>query len=102
MKISVFGAGYVGVVACGCLASSHEIIAVDISADKIAMLNRGQSPIVEAEINDLIANAVRRGALRATGDSAAAISSAPAAGSEVDVSPVPTPTRSVAGKNVVA
>nr|WP_294522945.1 nucleotide sugar dehydrogenase [uncultured Rhodopila sp.] len=74
MNISIFGAGYVGVVASGCLASfGHTITAVDVSADKIGMLNRGQSPIVEAEINDLIGNAVRSGSLRATADSAAAI-----------------------------
>ncbi len=74
MKISIFGAGYVGVVASGCLAASgHEITAVDVSPDKIAMLNRGQSPIVEAEINGLIANAVRSGKLCATADAAAAI-----------------------------
>jgi len=74
MKISIFGAGYVGVVASGCLAASgHEIIAVDVSPDKIAMLNRGQSPIVEAEINGLIASAVRSGTLSATADAAAAI-----------------------------
>ncbi len=74
MKISIFGAGYVGVVASGCLANAgHDITAVDVSPEKVAMLNRGQSPIVEAEINDLIGNAVRAGSLRATGDSAAAI-----------------------------
>ncbi len=74
MRISIFGAGYVGVVASGCLASAgHDITAVDVSAEKIAMLNRGQSPIVEAEINDLIAHAVQAGSLRATADSAAAI-----------------------------
>src|SRR3954451_15346665 len=74
MKISIFGAGYVGVVASGCLASyGHEIIAVDVSPQKVAMINRGQSPIVEAEINDLIASAVHQGILHATEDAAAAI-----------------------------
>jgi GDP-mannose 6-dehydrogenase len=74
MKISIFGAGYVGVVASGCLASfGHEIIAVDVSPEKVAMINRGQSPIVEADINDLIASAVHTGALRATEDAAAAV-----------------------------
>jgi GDP-mannose 6-dehydrogenase len=74
MKISIFGAGYVGVVASGCLADSgHEIIAVDVSPEKVAMINGGQSPIVEADIGELIASAVRKGALRATDDAAAAV-----------------------------
>jgi len=53
MRISVLGIGYVGAVSCGCLASfGHEIVGVDISADKVAMLARGQSPIVSSTIGD--------------------------------------------------
>ena len=88
MRISIFGAGYVGVVASGCLAAAgHEVIAVDVSPDKVAMLNRGQSPIVEAEIDGLIAAGVQGGRLRATEDAAAAI-----AGSEVTFISVGTPS----------
>src|SRR5580698_5529710 len=72
MRISVFGIGYVGVVSCGCLAElGHEVIGVDISAEKIAMLGSGRSPIVEDEIDSLIANAVARGSLTTTDDAAA-------------------------------
>jgi GDP-mannose 6-dehydrogenase len=74
MRISIFGIGYVGAVSAGCLADlGHEIVGVDVSADKVAMLNRGRSPIVEAEIDELIANGVRTGSLRATQDVAEAI-----------------------------
>ncbi len=74
MRISIFGIGYVGAVSAGCLADlGHEIVGVDVSADKVAMLARGQSPIVEAEIDDLIANGVSSGRLRATQDVAEAI-----------------------------
>jgi GDP-mannose 6-dehydrogenase len=74
MKISIFGIGYVGAVSAGCLADlGHEIVGVDVSADKVAMLARGQSPIVEAEIDDLIADGVKSGRLRATQDVAEAI-----------------------------
>ncbi len=74
MRISIFGIGYVGAVSAGCLADlGHEIVGVDLSADKVAMLNQGQSPIVEAEIGDLIADGVKTGRLRATQDVAEAI-----------------------------
>src|ERR1700677_2397891 len=67
MRISVFGIGYVGVVSCGCLAElGHEVIGVDISTEKIAMLGAGRSPIVEETIGALIADAVRLGLLTAT------------------------------------
>ena len=67
VKISVFGVGYVGAVSAGCLVSlGFDVIAVDISSDKVALLNRGISPIVEAEIDTLIAGAVASGKLRAT------------------------------------
>ena len=74
MRISVFGTGYVGAVSSGCLAGlGHSIVGVDVSAEKVAMLNRGQSPIVEAEIGELIAAAAANGSLRATTDVAAAV-----------------------------
>jgi GDP-mannose 6-dehydrogenase len=76
MRISVLGIGYVGAVSCGCLAASgHEVVGVDIAADKVAMLARGQSPIVEDEIDGLIADGVRSGRLRATTSIADAVAS---------------------------
>ena len=76
MRISVLGIGYVGAVSCGCLAAfGHEVVGVDVSPDKVAMLARGQSPIVEAEIDRLIADGVAHGQLRATADTAEAIAS---------------------------
>src|ERR1700722_3693111 len=67
MLISLFGIGYVGIVSCGCLAElGHEVIGVDVAAEKIAMLTAGRSPIVEEMIDTLIADAVRRGRLTAT------------------------------------
>jgi GDP-mannose 6-dehydrogenase len=76
MRISVFGIGYVGVVSCGCLAElGHEVIGVDISPDKLAILASGRSPIVEEAIDTLIAGAVQRGRLTATDDAEAAVHS---------------------------
>jgi GDP-mannose 6-dehydrogenase len=74
MRISVFGTGYVGTVSSGCFASlGHSIVGVDLLAEKVALLNRGVAPIVEAEIGALIADAVARGSLRATADVGEAI-----------------------------
>jgi GDP-mannose 6-dehydrogenase len=74
LKVSVFGLGYVGTVSAGCLAKSgHEVIGVDPVAAKVDLVNLGQSPIIEAEINEIIASAVKSGRLRATQDATQAI-----------------------------
>jgi GDP-mannose 6-dehydrogenase len=74
MRISVFGIGYVGIVSCGCLAElGHEVIGVDVAAEKIAMLAAGRSPIVEETIDTLIAGAVHQGKLTATDNVADAV-----------------------------
>lgn len=74
MKISVFGLGYVGAVSCACLPElGHEVIGVDISPQKVRMINDGQSPVVEEGINELIGAAVKAGKLRATDDVRAAV-----------------------------
>ena len=74
MKVSIFGMGYVGVVSAACLARlGHEVVGVDVNAEKVAMINAGRSPIVEPEIGDIIADQVRSGTCRATTDGAAAV-----------------------------
>jgi GDP-mannose 6-dehydrogenase len=88
MRISVFGIGYVGVVSCGCLAElGHEVVGVDISPEKLAMLQAGRSPIVEEFIDTLIADAVRQGRLTASADVAASV-----AGTDVSFVSVGTPS----------
>jgi len=74
LKISVFGLGYVGTVSAGCLAhQGHEVIGVDPIRTKIDLINRGQSPIVEADIGEIISAMVSSGKLRVTDDSTEAI-----------------------------
>ena len=74
MRISIFGLGYVGAVSAGCLASEgHQVLGVDPVADKVDLINQGHSPIVEAEISEIVGEAVRAGRLRATKDPVAAI-----------------------------
>src|SRR5579884_2136154 len=74
MKISIFGLGYVGTVSAACLAhQGHEVIGVDPIGTKTDLINRGQSPIVEADIGEIISDVVSRGNLRATSDAAEAV-----------------------------
>jgi len=74
MAISVFGLGYVGVITAACLArNGHELVGVDVAASKVDLVNAGRSPIIEAEIDELVAEVVRGGRLRATTDAAEAV-----------------------------
>jgi GDP-mannose 6-dehydrogenase len=74
LRISVFGLGYVGTVSAGCLANDgHEVVGVDPVQAKVDLINRGLSPIIEAEIGEIIAMAAERRRLRATEDPVEAI-----------------------------
>jgi GDP-mannose 6-dehydrogenase len=74
MRISIFGLGYVGVVTATCLArQGHTAVGVDIDPDKVDLVNRGQSPIIEDKIAEFLSEAVAVGRLSATTDPAAAI-----------------------------
>jgi GDP-mannose 6-dehydrogenase len=74
MKVAVFGLGYVGCVTAACLArNGHTVVGVDVSDEKVAMINAAQPPIVEPGLADLLETVVSSGALRATADGAAAV-----------------------------
>lgn len=74
MKIAVAGIGYVGLSNAVLLAQHNEVCAVDISPERVAMLNAKQSPIVDDELQDFLANKPLN--LSATTDAASAYSGA--------------------------
>jgi GDP-mannose 6-dehydrogenase len=74
VKISVFGLGYVGVVCAACLADEgHTLVGVEPNTLKVDLVNAGHSPVIEEGVDELVATAVRSGALRATTDCAEAV-----------------------------
>ena len=89
MHIAVVGAGYVGLVSGACFADfGHDVTCVDLAAEKIDALNRGQMPIYEPGLDALVAENASAGRLRFTTDLAATIKAA-----DVAFIAVGTPTR---------
>lgn len=98
MRISIFGMGYVGVVSAACLArEGHEVLGVDVNADKVRLLAQGVAPIVEEGIAELVKEGVEGGRLRATTDAPAAI-----AGTDLSLVSVGTPSAPNGSLSLVA
>lgn len=69
MQVAMIGTGYVGLVSGACFADfGHQVVCVDQDAGKIAALNRGEVPIFEPGLDDLVASNVRRKRLSFTTD----------------------------------
>src|SRR6195256_6294679 len=74
LSVSIFGLGYVGSVSAACFASmGHKVIGVDVSRAKVEMMDSGRTPIIEARMSELVAEANRAGLLHATSDATAAV-----------------------------
>ncbi len=79
MRIAMIGSGYVGLVSGACLADfGHTVICVDKDAGRIDMLLRGEIPIFEPGLDDLVATNVRQKRLSFTMDLAQAVAGADA------------------------
>ena len=71
MRVSIIGTGYVGLVTGACLAEKgHQVTCVDIDQERVDALNRAESPIFEAGLDELLRTHVG-GRLQATTDLAA-------------------------------
>lgn len=74
MKISVFGSGYVGLVASACLADvGHDVLCMDIDLQRIELLKSGETPIHEPGLNMLIRSNVHAQRLFFSTDAAQAV-----------------------------
>ena len=72
--IAVIGTGYVGLTTGTCLAHlGHTVICVDVDAEKVACLQRGEVPILEQGLDELVQEGLRSGNLTFTTDTAAAV-----------------------------
>jgi UDPglucose 6-dehydrogenase len=67
MRVAMIGTGYVGLVSGACFADfGHQVTCVDRDAEKIAALERGEMPIYEPGLAELVATNARAGRLRFT------------------------------------
>jgi len=81
--------GYVGVVTSACMARDGlEVVGVDVNIEKVDMINRGRSPIIELGLSELLDASVKSGRLTATASAADAV-----AQTEVSLVCVGTPSR---------
>jgi UDPglucose 6-dehydrogenase len=79
MRIAMIGSGYVGLVSGACLADfGHKVVCVDKDAERISALNRGDVPIFEPGLHDLIVSNTRQGRLAFASELAPAVAAAEA------------------------
>src|SRR5471032_599926 len=79
MRVAMIGTGYVGLVSGACFADSgHEVTCVDKDKGKIAALGKGEVPIYEPGLTDLVAANARAGRLKFTTDLPSAVKAADA------------------------
>ncbi|NOZ55766.1 MAG: UDP-glucose/GDP-mannose dehydrogenase family protein [Calditrichaeota bacterium] len=96
MRITVLGLGYVGAVTAACLADlGHEVTGVDVNPTKVEDISRGESPVAERGLRDLIRKGLESGRLRATTNGVEAVRE-----SDVSIICVGTPSDRRGGQNL--
>jgi GDP-mannose 6-dehydrogenase len=96
MKVAVFGLGYVGAVTAACLAANgHQVCGVDVDSAKVDEFRAGRSPVAEPGLDELVAQAVAAGNLRATTSCLDAVD-----GAEVSLICVGTPSTARGGTDL--
>ncbi len=74
MNISVFGAGYVGLVTAACLAEvGHTVVCFDTNTDRVAALRKGHVPIYEPGLTELVGSGIASGRLKFSDEAAQAV-----------------------------
>jgi UDPglucose 6-dehydrogenase len=74
MKVTIFGSGYVGLVSGACLAEAgNHVVCVDTDAERVQRLNRGEVPIHEPGLDELMHRNCAAGRLEFTADTARAV-----------------------------
>ncbi|MGB0359403.1 MAG: UDP-glucose dehydrogenase family protein [Litorivicinaceae bacterium] len=74
MKLAVVGTGYVGLVTGACFAEmGNQVVCVDVDKEKLARLNRGEIPIYEPGLEQIVERNFKRGSLEFTDDLKAAL-----------------------------
>jgi UDPglucose 6-dehydrogenase len=92
MKISVIGCGYLGAVHAASMASlGHDVVGIDVDAEKIEALSDSRAPFYEPDLPQLLADGIASGRLRFSTDIA------DAAGSRVHFVAVGTPQMKTSG-----
>ncbi len=73
MRISVIGCGYLGAVHAACMAKlGHDVVGIDVDANKVEQLSRGRAPFYEPVLDDLLSELEESGRLRFTTEMSAA------------------------------
>lgn len=91
MQVTIFGAGYVGLVTGVVLADlGHQVTVIEVVAEKIAKIRQGQSPIYEHGLDAMLARVLTSGRFHVTDSASAAVQSAEVIFIAVGTPPLPT------------
>ncbi len=91
MQVTIFGAGYVGLVTGTVLADlGHQVTVIEVVAEKIAKIRQGQAPIYEHGLDAMLARVLASGRFHVTDSASAAVRSAEVIFIAVGTPPLPT------------